>query len=159
MNTPEQLFGRFPYMFAKPNIAISIPTGWMPIFQRLCEDVDVLLGANKSGFRFSQCKEKFGSARWYWSMTGIQPAIRIDLISAKGEVTSLRGTGSVLTPPTSLAGQIAALVDAATKLTQHACIVCGAPGTGDLHRGWMLILCEQHAQQRRLGNLPTFWFE
>lgn len=159
MNTPEQLFARFPYMFEGPHIGIGIPLGWMPIFQKLCEDLDALLGADKHDFHFTQCKEKFGSARWYWSMTGNQSAIRVDLISQQGEVTSLVGRGRAVTPHASLSEQVTALIDAATGQTQQACIVCGASGTRDRHDGWILVLCGVHAQQRRFGQLPAHWFE
>lgn len=63
MNTPKELQARFPYMFEGDNIGIDIARGWMLGFQKLCEQIDELLGADKRGFHWTQCKEKFGSAR------------------------------------------------------------------------------------------------
>lgn len=159
MNTPQQLFDLYPYMFAEPNIGISIARGWLPIFQKLCQDVDTLLGADKHGFHFIQCKEKLGSARWYWTMSYIYPVMRIDLSKTWADGMSLNGQGMDVTPPASIREQIGALIDAATAKTKHSCIVCGAPGAGDPQGGWFLVLCDVHARQRRLGKLPTPWFE
>ena len=165
MTTPAELQARYSYMFAGPNIGISIPQGWMEIFARLCEDIDRCLGADRQGFHFTQCKEKFGSARWYWSMQGRQSDLRIDLISEAGAVTELvLAAKSCESVPMhanrrTLSEHIAELVDAATGQTHQACIVCGSLARGDAHGGWMLMLCETHAAQRRSGKLPNFWFE
>jgi hypothetical protein len=50
-NTPHHQ-ERYPYMFARKNMGIFIPTGWRPIFEKLCEDIDALLGQDKRGFQF-----------------------------------------------------------------------------------------------------------
>ncbi|MFZ4479088.1 MAG: HAD domain-containing protein [Rhodoferax sp.] len=65
MTTPNQLNRRYPYMFSGENVGISIPRGWTAIFEALCIDIDQTLGTDKRGFHFTQCKERFGSARWY----------------------------------------------------------------------------------------------
>ena len=160
MTTPKQLRARYPYMFEGPNIGISIPHGWMPIFESLCEDIDVLLGADKQGFHFTQCKEKFGSARWYWTVRDVEPSIRINVISEMGTVTELVRTEKLReSARRSLSARIDELVDAATSQTEQACIVCGSAGEGDRHGGWVLMLCHAHAVQRRSGRLPSLWFE
>lgn len=181
MTTPAELQARYFYMFAGPDIGISIPQGWMEIFARLCEDIDRCLGADRQGFHFTQCKEKFGSARWYWSMQGRQSDLRIDLISVAGTVTGLvlaaksrESAPELVREPVpmharpdarrsdygrSMSEHIAELVDAATEQTCQACIVCGSRARGDAHGGWMLMLCETHAAQRRRDKLPSFWFE
>lgn len=183
--TPKKLRACYSYMFAGPDIGISIPRGWMEIFARLCEDIDQSLGTDRQGFHFTQCKEKFGSARWYWSMQGRQSGFRIDLISEAGTVTGLvLAAKSHESAPDSapelvrepvpidsrpdarrsdygraMSEHIAELVDAATEQTHQACIVCGSRARGDAHGGWMLMLCETHAAQRRRDKLPNFWFE
>lgn len=159
MNTPKQLKSRFPYMFSGPDIGISISRGWMPIFEQLCEDIDRCLGADKMDFHFTQCKEKFGSARWYWAMKGNEPSIKIDIISDMGVVMALSRTQKSGNERFDLSRQIDALVQAATVKTQQACIVCGAPGAPDRHTGWVLLLCPLHAKQRQSGQLPNIWFE
>lgn len=163
MSTPKQLQIRYPYMFDGRNIGISIPHGWMPIFEQLCEDIDRCLGTDKQGFHFTQGKEKFGSARWYWSMKGRAPGIRIHVISEIGGVTELgRGENSRESAPEARharSARISELVEAATGQTRQACIVCGSAGTGDRHDGWVLMLCPAHALQRRSGRLTGIWFE
>ena len=65
-------------------MGIFIPTGWRSIFEKLCEDIDALLGLDKRGFHFIQCKEKFGSARWYWGMRKVKRPVRVDIFCGVG---------------------------------------------------------------------------
>ena len=160
MTTPKQLQARYPYMFAGPNIGISISRGWMPIFEQLCEDIDALLGPDKRGFHFTQCKEKFGSARWYWAMKGVKRSIQVSVIDKLGGVTRLGEPDENDKPPGSVAARVEVLINAATLKTSHACIVCGEPAKGNRHDGWVMNLCDLHAHQRRsTGKLPDIWFE
>lgn len=162
MTTPQQLKRRYPYMFAGPNIGISISRGWMPIFEQLCQDIDVLLGADKRGFHFVQCKEKFGSARWYWGIKPSPPPTPMDLMDERGvsilslepidlEPDSRRGS--------SLSAQLNTLIKNAESQVHHACIACGAPGVIDRQSSYLLMLCPEHASQRRTGSLAGIWFE
>lgn len=157
MNTLKQLEARFPYQFTGPNIGISIAPGWNPIFQQLCEQIDELLGDDKKGFHWEQCKEKFGSARLYWSMRGNGSGIKVNFISEVGDVTSLN-IPKKEKPGSSVSEQIGALIDAAEGKTRHACIICGEPGKTNNQDGFVLVLCEEHARQRRAGDLPSNWF-
>lgn len=63
MTTPKEIETMYPYMFKGKNIGISIPKGWILLFKDLCDEIDRILGADRQGFHWSQCKEKFGSAR------------------------------------------------------------------------------------------------
>ena len=158
MITPKQLQQRFAYMFEGDNIGISIPKGWMPEFAKLCEQIDELLGADNRGFRWKQCKEKFGSARWYWSMKGGgQQPLRIDIISDSGVVTTALQSPKSTKPEDALYEQISDLIDEAESKTQRACIACGDPGKGDQQGGYVLVLCEDHIRQRKNGKLPELW--
>jgi hypothetical protein len=160
VNTPKQLKQRFAYMFEGDNIGISIPKGWMPEFAKLCEQIDELLGQDKCGFHWTQCKEKFGSARWYWTMQGERKqALRIDIISGMQAVsTTLKSTKPTQSEP-SLEDQIGELIGKAESKTQQDCIVCGEGGKLDQQEGYVLVLCAEHSRQRQLGTLPEFWFE
>jgi len=161
MTTQRELKDRYPYMFSGKNIGISIPHGWMPIFEKLCEDIDTLLGQDKQGFHFVQLKEKFGSARWYWVMDKLEPQIRIDIMGDDG-VRSLTIGGpdkaKAKTPVALLGERIGKLVSEAETKTEHSCIVCGEPSKADRHEYWVLQVCDVHKKMRRTKDgLPTFW--
>jgi len=159
VNTPKQLKKRFAYMFEGDNIGISIPKGWMPEFAKLCEQIDGLLGQDKCGFHWRQCKEKFGSARWYWTMKGERKhTLRIDIITSMGVVQSTLKGRKPTQPEPSLQDQIGELIGKAEAKTQQACIVCGEGGKLDQQECYVLVLCAEHARQRQLGTLPDFWF-
>jgi hypothetical protein len=149
--TPRQLKARFPYQFAGANIGFAFHRGWMPLFIRLCEDVDALLGENKGGFHWVQLKEKFGSARWYWQMDG-GVNVRIDVIGDEG-VASISKAGS----QEALWQRLGELIHQAEAQTQSRCIACGEPGKQNRDEPWVLVLCDEHARQRRRGKLGPCW--
>ena len=153
-NQLQLLRERFPYMFAGQNLGIDIPPGWMPGFQVLCAKIDELLGEDKKGFFWRQCKEKFGSARWYWKMKGRPAEIRIDLISETGVLETRFKRKE---PELDVSESISALIRAAEAHTEHACIVCGEPGAMHNQGGYILVLCKEHARQRDDGTLLNFW--
>lgn len=159
MITQKQIEARYPYMFAGKNIGISIPRGWISIFGKLCDDIDELLGSDKRGFHWTQCKEKFGSARWYWGMTGVKAAIRVDLISPTGHTSYSTRAKARKSQDQTLSLQLNQLIDAGEKQTNHSCIVCRKHGTNDQGDGWYVVLCPEHAQMRKEGALPPIWFE
>ena len=161
--SPKQLKARFPYMFDGENIGFQFYRGWFASFTRLCEDIDALLGEDKRGFHWTQIKEKFGSARFYWAMKGHTPNLHVDLISAKGVTTLVRsgaarvqGSGDATRV---LSERIGALVHAAARATSSMCIVCGQTGALNQDSAWILTLCERHAQQRREDKLEPASFE
>ncbi|HEY5580156.1 MAG TPA: hypothetical protein VIK56_03185 [Rhodoferax sp.] len=158
MTTQKQIEARYPYMFSGENIGISIPRGWIGIFEKLCAKIDNLLGSDKRGFHWTQCKEKFGSGRWYWGMTGIKAQIRLDLISPTDFTSSSTRAESNKSEDEALSLQLNELIDAGEKETTHSCIVCGKHGKNDRGDGWYVVLCPEHAQMRRQGDLPSIWF-
>lgn len=121
---PKHIVDRFAYMFEGGNIGLEVADGWLPTLQKLCEDIDAALGEDKRGFHWSQLKEKFGAARWYWTMGPGQ------------------GRRKCVTE----------LVDLAMEKTHQQCAVCGAPGAIDQSAHGMLTLCPAHSveQQERL---------
>jgi hypothetical protein len=147
---------RYPYMFARKNMGIFIPTGWWPIFETLCEDIDALLGQDKRGFHFIQCKEKFGSALWYWDMRKVKRPVRVDILCGDDPVTALNGP-NLCQAPVTLGEQIGQLVRDAEARTLHACIVCGESSKADNFEGYILQVCAVHKRMRRKGTLPNFW--
>jgi hypothetical protein len=127
ITTPRELKARFPYMFAKAGqYAFEFPKAWFPAFAALCEQIDALLGDKKRGFRWLQTKEKLGSARYYWPMTGRAHSIHIDMISTKGVVTTLVNEPKSTQP--TISNRIGELVNQAQEATSRICYVCGEPG-------------------------------
>lgn len=159
MNPLGQLKSRFPYLFEGKNIGLEIPRGWLPLFAKLCQDIDTLLGANKRGFHWIQLKEKFGSARFYWGMNAVKPAIRLDLISPVGVVSHATQAKARKADQQMLIDRLHELVHAAEEETTHSCIVCGAPAANDRGDGWYLVLCPEHVRMRKAKCLPAMWFE
>jgi hypothetical protein len=149
---PKQLKARFPYMFSGENIGFSFARGWQPVLEKLCEDVDALLGEDKRGFHWTQIKEKFGYARFYWSMKGQPLRLHVSVITAAGVAEYAPR------PVGDLGGQVDALVRKATAATRVRCIVCSQAGAPDTYGSYVLVLCEHHAKQRRLGPLDSPWF-
>lgn len=161
---PKQLKIKFPYMFAGENIGLSFCRGWFPLFTQLCEDIDVLLGPDKRGFHWVQLKEKFGSARFYFEMKGHAPSLHIDLISQSHVTTVVSRSGGNnpggagdLQP--AVPRRIDDLVQRATLATRSLCVVCGRPGKPNQDEPWILVLCEEHAMQRRRGKLESARFD
>jgi hypothetical protein len=151
---PKQLKLRFPYMFAGENIGFSFYRGWFPLFAKLCEDIDALLGEDKRGFHWAQLKEKFGSASFYWEMTGYAQQLHVSLIS-DNQVDEF----STRYRKDSLPSQIDTLVREATMATRSRCIVCGEAATLDRSESYVLVLCEHHATRRRQDQkLDPPWF-
>lgn len=159
MATQKQVEARYPYMFAGRNIGISIPRGWIGIFATLCSEIDELLGSDKQGFYWRQCKEKFGSARWYWAMKGMTSAVRIDLIAPAGVSSFTSAAKSRKPEGAALSSQLSELIDAAAHKTTHSCIVCGQQGKNDRGDGWFVVLCPEHTRMRAENRLPLIWFE
>ncbi|MBK1684225.1 hypothetical protein CKO18_11710 [Rhodoferax fermentans] len=145
-------------MFKAKNLGIGIPAGWMSVFAQLCENIDEILGPDKRGFHFVQCKQKFGSARWYCKLNKVKQRTPVDILDSKGVVMSLRVPDKHKTPD-MLGEKIAALVHEAEARTMQLCIVCGEPSRLDTFDGYMLQLCAVHKKMRRKGTLPNFWEE
>lgn len=151
---PKQLKAKYPYMFAGENIGLEFYRGWFALFEKLCQDIDSLLGPDKRGFHWTQLKEKFGSARFYWAIKGHKQTLHVNVIT-ETEVIELTPTRR---NDGSLASQIDALVRQATAQTRSRCIVCGEAATLDEYESYFLVLCERHARQRRLGEFDPSWF-
>jgi len=139
--TVNELHARFPYMFTGPHLGRTHFRGWFPIFAQLCIAIDVLLGADKRGFRWVQVKQKYGTARFYFETTAPSNA---PWFQAPEE-------------PDFVEHFLTALVDQAEKLTESACIRCGAPAEVMHLDSYVWTLCPAHrppigAQRPQLLN-------
>jgi len=67
----SKLESRYPYQFAwEPDD--YLPPGWRPIFEQLCEHVDLVLPSfYKDDFRWTSMKEKFGQLRVYYTFVDV----------------------------------------------------------------------------------------
>jgi hypothetical protein len=158
MNTPKELKAKFPYMFLGENIGLAFHRGWFPTFVSLCEQIDEVLGEDKRGFHWEQLKEKFGAARYYWSMKSLKRTLYIDLIAPDRVTTLVNQPKSRAEPSSSQVQRINELVQQAEQATSALCIVCRQPGTLNQDQPWMLVLCPRHAGQRRRGKMEPHWF-
>jgi hypothetical protein len=118
----KELSQRFPYQF-KNHIGISMAQGWVPLFTKLCEDVDAITSYDPRGLHYKlnwvQVKEKFGTGRLHWDIAGSRE-------------------------------QCNALVNAAQSRTTKICIICDTePAVPDDSGGYLLNLCEHHTKQRK----------
>jgi hypothetical protein len=103
MNTPAQIKARFGYMFAGPvdGDSITLQVGWVPIVERLCEEIDTLLGEEKYGF--------------HWTHIGYGYRDELDRLQFRFEVD--------FTADMHFA--IRHLIARATNETIRTCMVCG----------------------------------
>lgn len=149
MKTPKELQNRYPYMFTGQHLGISVCKGWFPIFAKLCQDVDDLLGENKQGFHWVQVKEKFGSARFYWELDKVGTRLRFDVLTSTGlQSGAVDTTGNDHSQnDNGLVAEIAKLEMAAEAATAGVCAACGEPGARHSN-AYFLTLCQTHAIQR-----------
>ncbi|HPH15065.1 MAG TPA: hypothetical protein PLC34_14760 [Burkholderiaceae bacterium] len=158
MSITKALQARFPYMFEGREQGLALPRGWQPVFEALCEAIDRVLGPDKHGFQWTQIKEKFGVARMYFSLDG-RSSVLISLMGTEGVSTFRHAPEDPDGPVVALRGQINELVSDATRKTGSLCALCGAPGKSDVHGGYVLTVCPQHAQDRMTGRFQQLWLE
>lgn len=149
----KELQALYPYQFSNP-ADVDVAKGWMPIFAKLCADVDQTLGQDKLGFHWSQIKEKFGSARFYYSFGRRKSGTRLDIWTPQGVLSQeISPKRKVRTEKDrsfqDISRAILQLTDAAQVATKNVCLACGAPGSPDVDIGYLLVLCPEHQARRR----------
>ena len=158
--TPRELRARYPYQFVRPHIELSFYKGWMSLFAQMCADIDAELGPNKRGLRWVQLKEKFGAARWYSQMDPLLEPNEDAEDQTHLSIAEVNERLRRLADPDELAlrERIQALRLEAEARTQMTCIVCGEAGEVDRGTGYHLVVCPEHARQRRRGDMESAWF-
>ena len=131
MAIPKFISQRFAYQFGGKHIGLSVARGWVPLFEKLCLDIDTALGDDKREFEWSQIKEKFGSARFYFRMNHRQDDPIGDVIYD--------------------------LVHRAESDTFTKCLMCGRLASGSSYGAYYAILCPEHAAASKNGRLPEIW--
>ena len=126
----DDLLARFPYQFAVPVRGVILFAGWTHVFAKLCADVDAFLGQDKRGFRWLEVDEKFGTLRCYFTL---DRAVQNE--TSPEEQRLIHGLRQI--------------ISAAEAQTAFLCAKCGKHGLVDRSMGWMLALCDEHAQERQ----------
>lgn len=147
----DAIRARFPYQFAGESIGTSVPKGWAPLFERLCADIDAVLGEKTYGFHWVQLKEKFGSARFYYGFGRRKAPVHLDIVAPDGVLNFV--TSPVIKKGEEEFGRVCEavekLVSEATTKTRHACLVCGELGEVDQSdRSYLMVLCPAHQATR-----------
>jgi len=112
-----------------PGVAQASPecsAGWQDLLERACARIWAAVQADGGTFKFTQIKEKYGTARLYWE-------------------------GS-LSPEAD--ARVEEIIDLAEARSACTCEVCGAEGR--LHRagGWLMTRCAAHAQGHPVPEKP-----
>jgi hypothetical protein len=91
--------------------------GWHDLLERACVRIRAAVRAHGGTFKFIQIKEKYGSARLYWS-------------------------GRLSNAAQAEVEEAIALAEARSECT---CETCGAPGRLFDRGGWLATACPEHA--------------
>lgn len=124
-NWRTELIGAYPDLFhppaGAPEAAQGSPEcgeGWRDLLDRCCVRIRAAVQADGGTFKFSQIKEKYGSARLYWD-------------------------GTLSPDAYALVEEAIALAEGRSAVT---CEVCGEEGR--LYGGWLTTRCAAHAEGR-----------
>jgi len=149
LSLPHDLY---PYQFQGGLQMIS--RGWLPIFGRLCDEVDRTLGNDKQGFSWTVVREKFGVARFQFELDRARSSpVRLNIITPQGVMQQdLDLPSDLSTENPGLLHELGRLVVQAERESAGICQACGKPGEIDEHGGWLMLVCEEHKAQRRLGQ-------
>jgi hypothetical protein len=126
---------RFPKMFANPYGGFAVGTGWWPILESLCANIqsytDWKNRSAEAGYKdfkpvnqvvVTQIKEKFGGLRFYYDGGD-------DMIDG--------------------------MVRMAEAWADHTCEECGKPGKSR-NGGWIKTLCDEHEAERQARYKERF---
>ena len=116
-----------PFQFSSPHLAIGPLLGWLPIFSRLCSDIEHLQNGGKTFIRWTQVKEKTGSLR---------ARFRVMPLLEEGEWQNLRNTAFEL-------------CERALNESMTTCEICSAPVEPGLEPTGHMVLCRQHSMARQ----------
>lgn len=152
MNEPRQLHHlveAHPLLFRgrHPAVMSDLPAGWYDLVDRLCSDIESVLGPTAcQRIEIKQIKEKFGALRFYHSLDD-RSALHIDRFTPDGVQHEV--IRSSPPDPEGVEAQIREVVDAAQAASAETCRVCGSPARLSNVGGWMTTLCETHLAARR----------
>jgi hypothetical protein len=143
----ERLVAAHPLLFRQtvPPISSHLPAGWYELTDRLCTDIEQVLGAEGcASFSVRKIKEKFAALRLYYSL-GDSHDVFVDMRSAGKVATMVLKAASE--SPASPVSQVRQLVEKATELSRRTCERCGESGQRVTFGGYVTTLCVQHEQE------------
>src|SRR6267142_4173814 len=128
-----ELIEAYPDLFrppaGTPERAEGLPEcgeGWRDLVDRACIRIRTAVEADGGSFRFTQIKEKYGTARLYWE--------------------------GALTPEAD--ARIEEIIDLAEARSACTCEVCGAEGRLCRAGGWLMTRCAAHVQGHPVPEKP-----
>jgi hypothetical protein len=139
----SRLVAAHPRLFGgtSPAIHSYLMPGWFDLVDKLCTDVETVLGDDTKKFRVLQLKEKFGALRFYYEL-GKTSDRRVDLVAVSGTL-SLRSK----TEGATKMDLVRRLVDEAEARSTQVCERCGRAGELRKVSSWLTALCDEHAKQ------------
>ncbi len=123
----EKIRSTHPFQFSGPNLAIGPLLGWLPIFSRLCSDIENLQKGGGNLIRWTQVKEKTGSLR---------ARFRVMPLLEEREWQNLRNAAFEL-------------CERALNESMTTCEICSAPVEPGLKPTGHMVLCRQHSMARQ----------
>jgi hypothetical protein len=127
----ERMEQKYPKMFSQPYGGFAIGSGWWPIIEALCSNIQHYLDwINKNHEKHpvveqvvvAQIKEKFGGLRFYYD---------------GGDA------------------EISGMVRMAESWAGHSCEDCGSPATKQT-RGWIKNVCDKHFEEYEARRKERF---
>jgi hypothetical protein len=112
-----------------PGVAQASPecgAGWQDLLERACARIRAAVQADGATFKFTQIKEKYGTARLYWE--------------------------GALSPEAD--ERVEEIIDLAEARSACTCEVCGAEGRLHCAGGWLMTRCAVHAQGDPVPEKP-----
>lgn len=113
----KALISKYPRLFASANVIenISLPDGWLGLFDLLCERIETILEEN--------------------------PAATIQVLQVKAKFAELRVYFCLDEQNSQLRHSIRQSIALATEVSQQCCEKCGGPGKIIGDGGWMRVRC------------------
>jgi hypothetical protein len=102
--------------------------GWRDLLQRACARIRAAVQADGGSFKFTQVKEKYGTARLYWE----------GALSEEAEA------------------KVDEAVDLAEARSACTCEQCGKPGRLFNRGGWLMTACDEHGKGEPVAERRDF---
>ena len=119
---------RYPYMFPNPNLGLEMCIAWNPTFEKLCAEIDSLLGKDKRGFCWRQLTQGDGVPAWYWRLAPVlDQQLAMTMVNGQMDLTLVNPNGD---PKNELRDAVRGLVNAAIAQVGAPCAICAQANEG-----------------------------
>jgi len=146
----QRLIEAHPLLFRgqAPYIPSHVPEGWYALIDKLCSDLEALLGPEAcAGFQVEQIKEKFGTLRFYYRL-GEREDLHVDVISPDAIKHIVNFPPEAAEQVEAVEDRVRALVTAACQASESTCMTCSAPAQLRNIGGYVTVRCDQHYAER-----------